>query len=1677
MKRRLLAIYLIILMLACLFPQLTSAMFNDIAGHWAENTIVKWLEAGVLNGYADGSFRPSNYIKRSEFFKVIDAIMAYQTAGTNQFPDLKKSDWYYDIVLRLAAAGIIQGDAGSGTVRGEAYLKREEAFAILARVFQIEPDAGGLNRFVDAAEVSAWAQAEVGGMAAAGYVQGHNGRLRPQDFITRAEVMAVIDRIIDLYITKPGVYGGKARIAVVKAPGAVLDGAEIRDIFVTAGVGSGELTLRNTKVTGTVNVSGNSLVTIAGGSTVNCIKVTGNSAGIVVDGRVDTIVVTASNINISGEGQVATVLVESGTGNAVKVPGAKVIVAEGAGGVDLGESGSPSTPGPGIQPGPVIPPPVYPPPAIPDPFEVCAIEEIELNGEVPGLDARTFGGKTQLRITAKKPGSYYVYVTVDNPEPAPDPNFDRNLLLVPELADLMLSPAVKAAVWESYEQYLASATEDSDWYSQAMQDLSGAGQLEKDLFIIGFRTTDGSTPAAPATIAGYGGAPVASPSELTDNSWMAVSDGTLLFVVLYPEPAFEDPPELVALGSARIFTWPPDIDYDPNLDNNGILPGTHVYACFELDENYSFVKMWNPPESIEGYTKVDNPADMGPNTWCVLTFGEGSSAYSYVLVWGKVLFPVNRVTSVAIGAPYNLEFAARDTITLEEGKTVNLTALLSATGTLPDETREVTWTVAELDESVPTTEFTAKIKVTVVKAVPFKAKPALNVINKGIRSWSENPVAGDVYLAFTSDVHYDRNATAGENLLRLWMENLGQKVDSIDYLTIAGDLTSAYASSTRDAWENIKALMEVADLFKGENNVVKHDNLFVVGNHEHWTVAGAALEEVRDNEEYEDLQDLVARLYETGEEPIETDSYIIVPFGAEATEEGDTSYGAEYGSGQKFRDESLAALEAYLETAPKDRPIFVVSHYPIHTYGSPEGGDRVTTNSLKLINVLNKYPNVLFVWGHNHSSADPMYDKVYGPGDFIQIGPSIFGETARINFFYMAAGCMSDFEYRSSASSTSLPGGIYVKGKGMLVGISGSDVNIMWYDRPQPVRPDFKLPAELGQLAAAATARKTWYGASAYRLNEEIVSSGWVDDGMIGSGGWAVTGTVLGGGNNVVILGFKGSELDAIASSFTGLSGYDRVDSPSSLGPGKWGMVISEDGTMVFVILYALSDGNIWIPRYIGDAQVLSFEGNTITLWDGVDDGDATNWNGTVTWDEIAAAITALGEVTTTGSGEAFNPENAGTYTITANGVVYRVVSGVPETKKFVLPAELEELFATSYPDNTYYIWFGYEAVESSEDLSLSAIRDLKNDLATYGDSIVFIGINQGLLNFADLLPNGLTGYKKAPLASSSITSAAAFAAIKDAFVPGTWFYSASGSASYLILYPFELPVELREVFATSYPDNTYYIWFGYEAVESSEDLSLSAIRDLKNDLATYGDSIVFIGINQGLLNFADLLPNGLTGYKKAPLASSSITSAAAFAAIKDAFVPGTWFYSASGSASYLILYPPFADSTISAASCTECAKCEICGLCVEEDCCGSEYCDCAGLKCECLDNPVVEAGLDTMGIDLAIQEAEAAKADVIVSEDGRDVPADAYWVTPEEMQALEEAISAALAAKATAATQQEIDAAIQALEKALADFNSAIKADYEAIDTMDDLPNNGENIDFQEKLNEDTEKSEYEAA
>jgi len=49
------------------------------------------------------------------------------------------------------------------------------------------------------------------------------------------------------------------------------------------------------------------------------------------------------------------------------------------------------------------------------------------------------------------------------------------------------------------------------------------------------------------------------------------------------------------------------------------------------------------------------------------------------------------------------------------------------------------------------------------------------------------------------------------------------------------------------------------------------------------------------------------------------------------------------------------------------------------------------------------------LWGHNHSDFDPAYDAVLHAGDTITIDSK--GTERQINFTYLPAGCISDFEY------------------------------------------------------------------------------------------------------------------------------------------------------------------------------------------------------------------------------------------------------------------------------------------------------------------------------------------------------------------------------------------------------------------------------------------------------------------------------------------------------------------------------------------------------------------------------------------------------------------------------------------------------------------------------------------
>ncbi|WP_034429820.1 S-layer homology domain-containing protein, partial [Caldisalinibacter kiritimatiensis] len=45
--------------------------FSDMGNHWADVTVGKLVELGILDGYGDGTFKPNNTITRAEFSKVV----------------------------------------------------------------------------------------------------------------------------------------------------------------------------------------------------------------------------------------------------------------------------------------------------------------------------------------------------------------------------------------------------------------------------------------------------------------------------------------------------------------------------------------------------------------------------------------------------------------------------------------------------------------------------------------------------------------------------------------------------------------------------------------------------------------------------------------------------------------------------------------------------------------------------------------------------------------------------------------------------------------------------------------------------------------------------------------------------------------------------------------------------------------------------------------------------------------------------------------------------------------------------------------------------------------------------------------------------------------------------------------------------------------------------------------------------------------------------------------------------------------------------------------------------------------------------------------------------------------------------------------------------------------------
>ena len=149
-------------------------------------------------GYGNGEVRPQNSITRAEvaaiFFRLLeDDVRDANYTRQNKFTDVSNDAWYCSAVSTLSAMGIISGYPDA-TFRPNASITRAE-FAAIATRFDVNGDKTPAS-FNDIA--GHWAKDEIAVAANNGWGNGYeDGSFRPQNKITRAETMSLVNRVLN----------------------------------------------------------------------------------------------------------------------------------------------------------------------------------------------------------------------------------------------------------------------------------------------------------------------------------------------------------------------------------------------------------------------------------------------------------------------------------------------------------------------------------------------------------------------------------------------------------------------------------------------------------------------------------------------------------------------------------------------------------------------------------------------------------------------------------------------------------------------------------------------------------------------------------------------------------------------------------------------------------------------------------------------------------------------------------------------------------------------------------------------------------------------------------------------------------------------------------------------------------------------------------------------------------------------------------------------------------------------------------------------------------------------------------------------------------------------------------------------------------------------------------------
>ncbi|MFD0959975.1 hemoblobin-interacting domain-containing protein [Paenibacillus chungangensis] len=135
------------------------SIFTDIQpGSEYTEALNSLVTQGIISGYSDGTFRPSQELNREQAAVILARALQLnlETVDNPNFQDVNEDSIYYKSIAAVVRAGIFQGYS-DGTLRPEQSLTRSEMAKILVVAYQLPIEELVVNPFDDVSSTSWYA--------------------------------------------------------------------------------------------------------------------------------------------------------------------------------------------------------------------------------------------------------------------------------------------------------------------------------------------------------------------------------------------------------------------------------------------------------------------------------------------------------------------------------------------------------------------------------------------------------------------------------------------------------------------------------------------------------------------------------------------------------------------------------------------------------------------------------------------------------------------------------------------------------------------------------------------------------------------------------------------------------------------------------------------------------------------------------------------------------------------------------------------------------------------------------------------------------------------------------------------------------------------------------------------------------------------------------------------------------------------------------------------------------------------------------------------------------------------------------------------------------------------------------------------------------------------------------